>query len=217
MRMLAVLALAAAIAAVPAIATVGGDVSQPFSTATFQCTRNNGWDFVIVRSFYSFGAPDPNARGTLDNAKAAGIPYRDVYHFPCRGKDASAQVSDDVNAVGKDNFGTLWFDIETNPSPGCGWSGDKGSNCQFLGDMINAGKSIGIRMGVYSSEYMWSSIMGDCNVGASNGLPIWYAHYDHNPSFSDWSSFGGWGKPAMKQYWDGVGICGINADADWYP
>ena len=23
-------------------------------------------------------------------------------------------------------------------------------------------------------------------------LPLWYAHYDKNPSFSDWQPFGGW-------------------------
>ena len=28
---------------------------------------------------------------------------------------------------------------------------------------------------------------------------LWYAHYDNNPSFSDFSPFGGWSKPAIKQ------------------
>jgi hypothetical protein len=66
---------------------------------------------------------------------------------------------------------------------------------------------------------MWSSIMGDgCTVGASAGLPLWYADYDYQPNFNGFSGFGGWSRPAMKQYWDSVGInCGINADADWYP
>ena len=29
--------------------------------------------------------------------------------------------------------------------------------------------------------------------------PLWYAHYDNNPSFSDFTPFGGWTKPAIKQ------------------
>ena len=134
MRRIALAAAAAlvlaALVATPASATIGGDVSQLFSQETYNCVRGKGWDFAIVRSYLSYGAPDGNAPASLDRIKAAGIPYHDAYHFPCRGKSASAQVQEDVNAVGKDRFGTLWFDIETNPSPGCGWSGDLSSSCR---------------------------------------------------------------------------------------
>lgn len=199
-----------------ALGVVGGDISSYVSVSDFTCAKNQGWEFMIVRSYCSYGAPDPNAPTALANAKAAGIQYRDVYHFPCAGKSAADQVRADVSAVGKGNFGTLWFDIETNPSPGCGWSSDKSSNCAFLGDMIAEGKNLGILMGVYASSYMWSSIMGSCNVAQS--LPLWYAHYDDVQSFSDFTPFGGWSKPNMKQYWDSLGGgCGISADADWYP
>ena len=30
-------------------------------------------------------------------------------------------------------------------------------------------------------------------------MPLWYAHYDNIPSFSDFSSFGGWTTPYAKQ------------------
>lgn len=32
------------------------------------------------------------------------------------------------------------------------------------------------------------------NCEKFTSLPVWYAHYDNNPSFSDWPSvkFGGW-------------------------
>ena len=196
----------------------GGDISEPYDDKTFKCCKDHGWGYVIVRSYRSFGATDPNVKKSLEAAKAAGIPTRDVYHFPCRGKDAKAQVKEDVDYVGKDNFDTLWFDIETNPSSGCGWSGDHSSNCAFLKDMIDEGKSLGVKVGVYASTYMWSSIMGDaCHAGADAGVPLWYAHYDYTKSFSDFTPFGGWHKPTMKQYNDGVGMCSISADADWMP
>lgn len=28
-------------------------------------------------------------------------------------------------------------------------------------------------------------------------LPLWYPHYDNNPSFSDFQSFGGWTTPLL--------------------
>lgn len=34
-----------------------------------------------------------------------------------------------------------------------------------------------------------------------------YAHYDNNPSFSDFSSFGGWKSPHAKQYAGDVTQC----------
>lgn len=36
-------------------------------------------------------------------------------------------------------------------------------------------------MGVYTSKSQWIPIMGDWSGGSS--LPLWYAHYDGNPSF----------------------------------
>jgi GH25 family lysozyme M1 (1,4-beta-N-acetylmuramidase) len=198
---------------------LGGDVSEFFDSSAWSCAVQGGWSFMIVRSYCSIGAPDPNALPTIQAAAAGGMKYRDVYHFPCPSIDAAQQVNDDVSAVGASNFNALWFDIETNQSPGCAWSGDTSSNCQFLQQMIAAGQSLGISMGVYASAYMWSSIMGDsCSVGADNGLPLWYAHYDGSRSFSDFSPFGGWSYPSVKQYSDSSEIgsnCGINADADY--
>ena len=219
MRAMLTLGLLACLFAARATATVGGDISEAFSDSVMHCVRNTGgWDFMIVRSYHSYGSPDPNAGVMLSRAAAAGIPYRDIYHFPCRSKDAAHQVREDIDAVGAGNFGQIWFDIETNGSPGCGWSGDKGSNCQFLADMINAAKAKGKSPGVYASQYMWDSIMGSgCTAGHDNGAVLWYAHYDGRQSFSDYVPFGGWAHPNVKQYGDSVPYCGISADADWYP
>lgn len=218
MRSVIALLALIAISAGVAHAANGGDVSSYADSSAWSCAAGQGWSFMIVRSYCSYGAPDSNAGPTLAAAQAGGISYTDVYHFPCTGVDASQQVSDDYNAIGQ-RFGTMWFDIETNPSSGCGWS-DTTSNCNFMQGLISGGQSIGLTMGVYASAYMWESIMGDCTVGADNGLSLWYAHYDDSQSFGDFSPFGGWNTPAMKQYNDDSSIgnnCGISADANWYP
>ena len=209
---------ATSLLATPAHAVRGADISEPFSVEAFKCAKRSGMDFLIVRCYQSFGAPDPRALESLNNAKAAGIKKRDVYHFPCRGKNPAQQVQESMNAVGKGNFQHFYFDIETNPSPGCGWSGNLASNCKFLEEMIKAAHGEGKHVGVYASQYMWSSIMGDgCTAGVDNGAQLWYAHYDGWQSFGDYSPFGGWSKPSIKQYGDNIGICGLGSDADWYP
>jgi hypothetical protein len=74
-----------------ATATLGVDVSQLFSESTYQCMKTNGYHFVIIRGFSSYGAPDQHAVQGLKNAKAAGL-TTDIYMFPCRGKSATTQV-----------------------------------------------------------------------------------------------------------------------------
>jgi hypothetical protein len=69
----------------------GVDVSQLFSTSTYTCMKNDGFHFVIIRGFCSFGGIDHNAVQSLKNAKAAGL-TTDIYMFPCRGKSATTQV-----------------------------------------------------------------------------------------------------------------------------
>ena len=43
-----------------------------------------------------------------------------------------------------------------------------------------------------------------------------YAHYDNSRSFSDFTPFGGWGRPAIKQYLGTQTVCGVGIDESWY-
>lgn len=63
--------------------------------------------------------------------------------------------------------------------------------------MANAMVAAGVNYGTYASEYMWGNIMGSCTVGGDHAL--WYAHYDGNPSFSDFSPFGGWSSVSLVE------------------
>ena len=111
---------------------LGVDVSELFSTSTYQCMKNAGYHYAIIRGYRSYGGLDNNAVQGLTNAKAAGL-TTDVYLFPCRSKSATAQVDQMFAGISANLFGMVWIDVETNTSPGCSWSGHDGaSNCQFL-------------------------------------------------------------------------------------
>ena len=69
---------------------------------------------------------------------------------------------------------------------------------------------------MYASKYMWGKIMGGtdmCMKFAS--LPLWYAHYDKNPSFSDWVAFGGWKEPQIKQFQGTTALCDASVDLNY--
>jgi GH25 family lysozyme M1 (1,4-beta-N-acetylmuramidase) len=199
-------------------AELGVDVSDAVVPSQWQCLNQGGYSFAVIRCWCSFGNVDTNCPHTIYNAQAAGVNDIDVYLFPCAGQSASAQVNsmysylDQFNAT--DKYGTIWMDIETNPSRGCGWGSDTGSNCQFIAELLSAAANVGKRAGIYASQYMWSQIAGsDCTVGAQH--PLWYAHYDGNPSFSDFRPFGGWSHPTIKQYADSGAGCGVGADLNF--
>ena len=121
--------------------------------------------------------------------------------------------------MGSQNYGMIWLDIETNPSTGCSWSSfSAASNCQYVNELVTAIKGHGKVPGIYSSYYMWEGIMGaPGNCGGHNGLPLWYAHYDNVANFNDFTPFGGWTKPNIKQYLGTNTLCGAGVDYSWYP
>lgn len=117
-------------------------------------------------------------------------------------------------------YGTVWLDVEHNPSTGCGWStSDYTGNCNFLSDLVNALKAKGKLVGIYGSKYQWQTIFGSAsNCAKFTSLPLWYAHYDNSASFSDYPnySFGGWSKPSIKQYAGDTTLCGVGVDLNFY-
>jgi GH25 family lysozyme M1 (1,4-beta-N-acetylmuramidase) len=201
----------------------GGDVATLTPQSAFACAiSTGGWEFIIIRGFdgTNVTAVDPTAAANLRNAHLAGFKYTDVYHVPCAfAIDPVIQVWTTVDALHSLNFGTLWITVEPNPDPACGWSTQPVANCNFLSAMINAAAAAGQATGIYTSRADWGAIMGGCEVGAANTLPLWYANFDYKPSFDDYKPFGGWAAPSIKQYWDSVGIncAGLAAAADWYP
>jgi len=203
-------------AAAPAMATYGVDISQAFND--FSCLKSQGFDFVIPRAWCSYGGFDKHALSNIANAHNAGIEYVDVYMFPCRGKSASSQVSSLVSNLGGADYGQIWLDVEVNPSSGCSWASySHSSNCDYLMELLSACSSNGVTCGVYTSEYEWETVMGSrgsCTQASSANL--WYAHYDNNPSFSDYRQIGGWSSPNIKQYVGDTTACGLGVDKDVY-
>lgn len=197
-------------------ATKGVDVSTLVNN--WSCLKSAGYNFAIPRAYCSFGGMDHNAVANINNARNAGIQYVDVYMFPCRGKSATSQVSELVSGLGSAHYGQIWIDVETNPSSGCSWAGHSGSdNCAYLSSLVSAIKSHGKVPGIYSSYYMWESIMGSASACTGlSGVPLWYAHYDDATTFSDFKRFGGWSKPAMKQFKGDTTACGYGVDLNFY-
>lgn len=112
--------------------------------------------------------------------------------------------------MGSARVGMLWLDIE-GPEY---WSSTPANNVNFLHGMVNEGNARGVSMGIYTGNSQWSPIMG--GSADFKSMPLWYAHYDNNPSFSDFTPFGGWTKPNIKLYAGTTSMCSASVDKSWY-
>ena len=82
--------------------------------------------------------------------------------------------------------------------------------------LINQQRSIGFVAGIYSNYYQWENIFTlSYTFGYAGSYPLWYAHYDSWDSFGDFSSFGGWTTPTMKQYNGDMWTCSFDVDYDY--
>lgn len=203
----------------------GVDLAGDCSAGTLACMVKAGYGFGIFRAWHSTGSFDTSACPNIVAAHAQGMSTTDVYMFPCPKCSASpqTQLSSMISGLksagctftrgsqGKSNFGKVWLDVE-NPS----YWGSQSSNQAFFKGLVQECESLGIDCGVYSSASQWVPLFGS-SFTAGSSLPLWYAHYDNEQSFNDFSPFGGWSTPYMKQYNGDTTVCGFGVDLDWTP
>nr|BFD87085.1 hypothetical protein StreXyl84_64860 [Streptomyces sp. Xyl84] len=197
------------------LGTRGVDVSTLTSENSFRELVSQGVKFTIVRGYKSTGEVDPHVKATVANAWAGGMNHVDVYAFPCFSKgNGAGQAKTLVQALEQTGtrYGMVWLDVE---GPGKYWGSSQSANAAFFADWVDGAKQMGVNIGIYTSKSQWNPIMGSYTGGSA--FPLWYAHYDGKQTFNDFSAFGGWTKPSIKQYHGGVELCGASVDLNWYP
>lgn len=198
-------------------ATYGVDISSALSSTVASCFASAGLTYIIPRGYRSSGSVDTNVCTSITTAASAGIKTRDVYMFPCPtcSKTAAAQMSELVtylNANCKSTWsGRVWLDIEGTQY----WSSSTTTNQNWYKALVDSCSTYGVTCGVYSSSSQWSALFGSTSFTYGSSLPLWYAHYDNNPSFSDFSSFGGWSSPHAKQYAGDTTQCNLGVDKNY--
>eukprot|EP01127_Copromyxa_protea_P007884 TRINITY_DN1792_c0_g1_i3.p1 TRINITY_DN1792_c0_g1~~TRINITY_DN1792_c0_g1_i3.p1 ORF type:complete len:278 (-),score=40.07 TRINITY_DN1792_c0_g1_i3:64-897(-) len=200
--------------------TLGVDISELGSVNFFQCLKASGFEYVIIRASRSLGIVDHNAVPSILNALSAGFSDIDVYIFPDSRQNATKQMYNMVDYLNQDGvrYGRIWLDIEGRDTKY--WSADKQTNRAFITELVNAGKSLGKDLAFYASKASWDFIVGSDFTPYGN-MDLWYARYDWTQNFDDWSPYGGWTKPFMKQWSDSrslPGLCGgPTPDLNWRP
>ena len=190
-------------------ATLGVDYST--RVTSINCMVNSGYVFAVPRGYCSYGGIDANVVANLKSAWDGGMHNVDVYMFPCVPcGNPKGQADQLINALAGSKYGMIWVDVEIYK-----WSGNQEANRNFILDVVAQIKARGKVPGIYTSYNNWQNIVGLGWDGVSS-LPLWYAHYDNDPSFRDFRAFGGWSRPAIKQYAGDKTLCGSGVDFSFY-
>ena len=133
-----------------------------------------------------------------------------VYMFPCPTcGNPEGQMNSLIDGLNSSTYGKIWLDIEGSQY----WYSDTSKNIDFIQGLVDQASVRGRSLGIYTSNSQWTPITGSTTKFGS--FPLWYAHYDNNPSYSDWAAFGGWSAPVAKQYMGTTSFCGASVDLNY--
>ncbi|KAN0026133.1 hypothetical protein ACTFIV_007115 [Dictyostelium citrinum] len=207
------------------ISLVNGECAIDFSSEISVGISDSQWSClaesnqrVIIQVWSGGDQYNSNISSVVAAAEQAGFENIDLYAFLCSECDGNYPASSAIQSLASSlktdgiNFNMLWIDVEQ--CDGC-W-GSEDDNANYVQEAVETAQGLGMFVGVYSSEGEWPQTVG--NLTALTSYPLWYAHYDDNPSFSDSSfyEFGGWTSPTMKQYVGNTNQCGVSVDLDFY-
>jgi hypothetical protein len=174
--------------------------SEELTDAEVACFWDEGVRHVIV------GTQSPRiARQQLAMAYAGGMTV-DLYVYLNWERDVVAEVQAALALANEFPVGRLWLDAEDEPD---------GRNADELATQLQQALDAcgAFPCGIYTAEWWWTPAMDGSTAFASH--PLWYAHYDDNPSVATWpgQSFGGWSEPAGKQF-NETYVCGVHLDVN---
>lgn len=212
------------------ISTSGGsgqygiDLYPIASVQNWQCFTDSV-SFAIIRAFRSSGKGDSAVCPNIKNAVMGGFSPSnlDVYMFPCPtcAATASQQFASMMSGLTACSSGwsqRVWLDIEGEQY----WFGDYTKNWNWYKSLVDACLAYpGVSCAVYSNAAQWGSLFGSTSkvYSKSANLPLWYPRYPNNksPSLSDYTPFGGWSTPVMKQYVGDASLCTMEVDLNYSP
>jgi len=196
-------------------AKLGLDLPTPdlLTPDSAKCLLQNHYESLFIRCYRSYGKVDPNVLTNIKIARAAGYKDIDVYIFPCVPcGNPRQQVIDALKNLEGIDVGMVWLDVEEYA-----WTKNKTYNQEFVLAQLDQVTKGGRKVGVYTNWHEWDVTVGREWDGAS-AHPLWFAYWDHDPSFNNFRQFGGWKKPDAKQYESEGKVCGLTGlDLDFKP
>ncbi|KAK6030039.1 hypothetical protein OSTOST_03833, partial [Ostertagia ostertagi] len=111
---------------------------------------------------------------------------------------------------------SVWIQVSA-PST---WLPAPSDNIAFLNDILLRASMDGLKVGIYTNNDDWSRITGGARI---NNAMLWYwsvkgvgASNMTPANFNDFSAFGGWTAPSVKQFVQADTLCGVTLNRNVY-
>uniref|UniRef100_A0A1I7T5V5 Lysozyme n=1 Tax=Caenorhabditis tropicalis TaxID=1561998 RepID=A0A1I7T5V5_9PELO len=187
------------------------------------CIRDQGYKSVFVRALNPIGNTyfDVEVLNTINNAYQAGL-GSEIYITPSINSTRSGgeQISLVYQNLHENeiNVRSIWIQV-TSPS---NWEAPMAARIQFIQDMIQRSKDLGLSVGIYTSFYDWLEITGGWNTFSSEVF-LWYWHVlgvgpdgETIPTLEDFRPFGPWRQATVKQFGQVEKVCGMIVNRNVY-
>ncbi|VDL76652.1 unnamed protein product [Nippostrongylus brasiliensis] len=189
------------------------DTYMTVTFSQFKCLKNIGFKVAFVRGYSDTqgGRVDYDVAANVQNATAAGL-GAEVYMEPAptSTKPGGTQL-DELYYMLKNNniiLRSIWLKVSTPQI----WTTNKNTNVAYMNSVLVRAMQYGISVGIYTSSYDWSQITGGATV---NNVMLWYWNVNGQgvggetpANYHDFSPFGGWSAPSVKQYAQDLYTCG---------
>jgi len=202
------------------------DLYAATSTSTFSCYERGNFKTAFIRVYKpdNGGTVDPNGPTNVQNANSAGMGV-EVFMVPqpSGSKQGYVQLDEAYNYVTSHgvNLKSIWIKV-TSP---INWPSNQQNNANFIYSMLTRAQARGLKVGIYTNAYDWAQITNGWTgwTSIAGGVNLWYWHVTASGSagqtaqnFGDFSSFGGWNNPAVKQYGQNVNVCQTTVNLNVY-
>jgi hypothetical protein len=198
------------------------DISTYASASAFSCIYKQGYNTVFIQGYspVNGGSVNTNLIQNLNNAGASSL-GNEVYVTPSTtGKTGLAQFDAVFNYLKSSgiNVRSIWLQV-TSP---INWSNNVQTNVNLITSFVSRANQNGVSAGIYTNWYDWQQITGSYTGFSSLRLWYWNA-YGQGPnaetqaSFDDFRPFGGWSRPAVKQFALNEALCGLTVNREVYP
>lgn len=185
---------------------------------TLQCLLESNFEYAVFECWRESGGGSfwQECVANIENSWIAGFKYVDVYMYPERYAEPTAQANQLLGNLTLNNvrFGSIMLDVE-----GEKWNEySQEENQKFILSLREVFDAADVPVTMYCGS-QWVTYFGP-EFDAFRDVPLIYAHYDNVPSFYDYdyAPYGGWEAASGKQFWDAQGdevLCGLPLDWDW--
>jgi GH25 family lysozyme M1 (1,4-beta-N-acetylmuramidase) len=197
------------------------------SPEIWQCHRKEGKGFAVIEAVQGYHGVTTNIGACVQNARNNGFAVS-LYGWFCpvctgqadgylAAKNALLQIRQQQGLVPGVNFTYFYVDVEDcDPDDDC-WQTPQ-QNQQYVLNLVEGVRAAGATPAIYVSSYEWKLLFGMLDpVGNLSSLPLWWPHWDGNPTLSGFEPFAGFQSMHMKQYADSepASSCDSEIDLDY--